>query len=560
MQSMQTLKSGSEALLGDPSSLERLRNSQTRQELAQLIGYEPKSVSYIVNVADDAAKYREFHIPKKSGGLRKILAPNSQLKALQRKLARLLAISYSDFLYFKGRRRNPAHGFLQNRSICTNSSPHVRCDWVLNVDIEDFFGSINFGRVRGFFMSKEGFALSEPVATLIAQICCHQNSLPQGAPTSPIVSNLVATYLDNLLLRLAAKHRLRYTRYADDITFSLKKGDFPEEIAAYQNGKLVIGKSLEKVFKKSGFSINHKKSRLQSNGSRQTVTGLVTNSRVNVNSDFRKTVRAMVHRYTTQQVIAVDTPNGIHEYSGRSATSRLSGYLGFIDWVDSLQHKEGIRKTYKEFLLYTRFFDNTKPVILCEGETDVVYFKEAIKQLAAELPSLVEASEESMKLKVEFYNYRNRRMNELLGLGGCPQLKNLLDEMSKLTKKFHRSGNAQPVIIIVDADHEGEGVIKKFDSLKTRFGNFYKPDRFNVKVVKIASPLEKATVENLLPPELLEVQADGRQFTTEEDFDRSLFFGKKELAEKVFFPLRHKLDYSGFRETLKKVESSLHGT
>lgn len=559
MQSMQTLKSGSEALLAMPTSLERLRNVHTRQDFAHLIGYEPKSVSYIVHIANDAEKYREFHIPKKSGGVRRILAPNPQLKALQRKLARLLARSYSDFLYLKGRRRNPAHGFLQSRSICTNSAPHVGCDWVLNIDIQDFFGSINFGRVRGFLLSKEGFALSEPVATLIAQICCHQNCLPQGAATSPIISNLIGTYLDTLLLRLAAKHRLRYTRYADDITFSLKKGDFPVPVAVYQEGKLVIGKSLEKILKQAGFSVNHKKSRLQSKRSRQTVTGLVTNSRVNVNSDFRKTVRAMVHRYTTQQRITIDTPSGVYEYTGRSATNRLSGYLGFIDWVDSLQHKEGIRKTYKEFLLYTRFFDNPMPVILCEGETDVVYFKEAIKHLPDEFPGLADVSDESVKLKVEFYNYRNRRMNELLGLGGCPQLKNLLDEMSKLTKKFHRSGHAQPVIIIVDADQEGEGVIRKFNSLKTRFGNFYKPDRFNVKVVKIVSPVEKATVESLLPPELLEKQADGRQFATEEDFDRSLFFGKKELAEKVFFPVRHTLDYSRFRETLKEVENSLHG-
>ena len=124
-----------------------------------------------------------------------------------------------------------AHGFKRNRSIITNAKQHRNRRHVFNVDLEDFFPSINFGRVRGYFIRDSSFALDKDVATVIAQIACHENALPQGSPCSPVISNLIAHVLDMHLVNLASMVGCTYSRYADDLTFSTNKESFPPEIA-----------------------------------------------------------------------------------------------------------------------------------------------------------------------------------------------------------------------------------------------------------------------------------------------------------------------------------------
>src|SRR5205814_3311637 len=116
--------------------------------------------------------------------------------------------------------------FIPARSILTNAKPHLRQKFVLNVDLKDFFPTINFGRVRGVLIAKP-YCLLPHIATYIARICCRDNALPQGAPTSPIISNMICSRLDRQLLRLARQYRCVYTRYADDLTFSTSMPRFP---------------------------------------------------------------------------------------------------------------------------------------------------------------------------------------------------------------------------------------------------------------------------------------------------------------------------------------------
>src|SRR5262249_16793586 len=125
-----------------------------------------------------------------------------------------------------------AHGFKRKRDIRSNARQHRHRRWVFNIDLEDFFPSINFGRVRGFFIKNRDFALHEEVATVIAQIACHDNSLPQGSPCSPVISNLVAHLLDMRLVKLASTNGCTYSRYADDLTFSTNKKEFPADVAS----------------------------------------------------------------------------------------------------------------------------------------------------------------------------------------------------------------------------------------------------------------------------------------------------------------------------------------
>ncbi|MCA9044887.1 MAG: TIR domain-containing protein, partial [Planctomycetaceae bacterium] len=232
-------------------------------------------------------RYLRFHIPKRNGGLRVIYSPRRELKAIQERFSRLLVGIYNP--------PGPAHGFTAARSILTNAIPHVRCRCVLNVDLEDFFPSINFGRIRGLFKS---LGVPESGATVMAQLCCHDGILPQGAPTSPVLSNMVCLSLDRKLVKLAAVHRCRYTRYADDITFSHKHQILPSELAYVDDkGEPVVGHELYRAIKESGFEVNVKKVRLFDNRHRQEVTGLTVNEKPNVPRRLIRQIRAMIHAW-----------------------------------------------------------------------------------------------------------------------------------------------------------------------------------------------------------------------------------------------------------------------
>ncbi len=201
------------------------------------------------------AKYKSFEVPKRTGGNRQIKAPQPMLALLQRRLANLLYDCLDELKKATPARRSLAHGFERKRNIITNASLHKRRRYVLNLDLEDFFPSINFGRVRGFFLKDKHFAVQPTVATIIAQIACHENELPQGSPCSPVISNLVGHLLDARLARLAKTHKCTYSRYVDDITFSTSRKDFPSELAAPVTGSQCewqLGAELRDKIERSG--------------------------------------------------------------------------------------------------------------------------------------------------------------------------------------------------------------------------------------------------------------------------------------------------------------------
>ena len=267
-----------------------LTDITTPRELASFLGinYEKHLIYHLYKVPDKR-KYITFSIPKRSGGTRTISAPATHLISIQRALTVKLQEVYIP--------QNPAHGFIKSKSIITNARRHIARRNVLNIDLVDFFRSINFGRVRGMLMAHP-YKLQPKLATVIAQICCHEGSLPQGAPTSPIVSNMICSKMDSDLRKLAQKYNCRYTRYADDITFSTKEQRFQRAIMySNKNQEVLIGQELKHIIEKNGFKINESKTRLQTRSSRQEVTGLVTNKKCNVNRRFIRTTRAMIHSW-----------------------------------------------------------------------------------------------------------------------------------------------------------------------------------------------------------------------------------------------------------------------
>src|SRR6266446_8198131 len=211
--------------------LATLKAATSLSDVAKLLDFKPKAVSYILYKHPEATKYKTFQIPKRNGGQRTIKAPVDALKLLQRRLSDLLQDCVDEINTAKQRKDRAAHGFKRKRSIITNARQHRHRRWVFNLDLEDFFPSINFGRVRGFLLKNRDFELHEDVATVIAQIACHENALPQGSPCSPVISNLIAHILDVRLVHLAASARCVYSRYADDLTFSTNHRQFPPDIA-----------------------------------------------------------------------------------------------------------------------------------------------------------------------------------------------------------------------------------------------------------------------------------------------------------------------------------------
>ena len=252
-------------------------------------------------------RYSSFSIKKKNGGERIIYAPNSGLKVIQTCLNYIFQLCYSP--------SNSAYGFVEGRSVVDNARQHIGQNFVFNIDLKDFFPSIEAGRIFKRLQVKP-FNLSHEAASAITDICCHKmtvermnkdgrfvkttrNVLPQGAPTSPILTNIICEKLDRKLLKLATNFNLKYTRYADDITFSSYYNAFEDTSDFIQNMKSLIAEE--------GFFINEKKTRLQKHNARQEVTGLVvSNDRVNVLKKYIKDLRGILfcwEKYGEEEVL-----------------------------------------------------------------------------------------------------------------------------------------------------------------------------------------------------------------------------------------------------------------
>lgn len=235
-----------------------------------------------------AHRYKQFRIRKKSGGIRQISAPKTQtFKLLLRYVNKMLASVYTPSDY--------AMGFRDGRSVVTNADIHKGQNYVFNVDIKDFFPSIDQARVWKRLLL-EPFCFSQPIANILAGLCAVKQEatdenirfvLPQGAPTSPIITNMICDTLDRRLAGLAKRFGLHYSRYADDITFSSMHN-------VYQpNGD--FRKELKRIIGGQGFQMNDAKTRLQKKGSRQEVTGIIVSQKLNVTQKYVRDIRNILY-------------------------------------------------------------------------------------------------------------------------------------------------------------------------------------------------------------------------------------------------------------------------
>lgn len=340
----------------------RFQEIETVEQLAELIQkiYEWKFPvrSEKMNVVIEAKhlnfyafqplnRYKEFSIPKKSKkGVRTISAPRYKLKTIQKCINEILnTVSQPHFT---------AVGFVPKKSIVDNAKVHIGKQFVYNIDLKDFFPSTSFRRIKTvlglapFNLTDENEKLAAKekrkvstektgrgyLAFVIANLCCDKEALPQGAPTSPTLTNIVCQRLDKKLFRLAKEYKATYTRYADDITFSSNKPIFEEEF----KNKL---KDIVEV--QENFKINYDKERIQNQRERQSVTGIVVNKKSNVDRQYLIDVRFWLYcwkRYgteKTQQKFLQKFPDkkGFQRYGGSTPQfyHYLSGKILFLKMV-----------------------------------------------------------------------------------------------------------------------------------------------------------------------------------------------------------------------------------
>lgn len=250
-----------------------------------------KQLYILCNPNKDKKRYRSFEIPKKSGGIRQICVPNGNLKWFQMCLNELFKALYSPSPY--------AMGFAIGKSIVDNARMHTNQNYVFNIDLQDFFPSIDQARVWKR-LQLPPFNFNTKIAGLIAGLCSIKFLrysddepfsecfvLPQGASTSPILTNAICDTLDRRLHGLAKRFGLHYSRYADDITFSSMHN-------VYKPGS-DFRVELERIITNQHFTINPLKTRLNHCSRRQEVTGLTVGQKINVTRKYVKDVRAILH-------------------------------------------------------------------------------------------------------------------------------------------------------------------------------------------------------------------------------------------------------------------------
>ena len=254
---------------------------------AALLGVEVNRLEEILN--NVSGHYQEFWMRKRSGGYRMISAPDKDLQAIQSTI-------YSRILSSVTIVHPAAVGFRCGRSVVDNAAPHLGKRYVLKMDIHDFFGSIRSPRVRQTF-KKIGYP--ENVSKVLGALCCLHRHLPQGAPTSPALSNIVGYAMDRKLAALAAEYGVTYTRYADDLTFS---GDvFPKEQIIPQ---------VKRIIRDEKFEPNHKKTHFMNQSSRKIITG------VSVASGVKLTIPKSKKREIRKNVYFILT-KGLAEHQRR---------------------------------------------------------------------------------------------------------------------------------------------------------------------------------------------------------------------------------------------------
>ena len=235
------------------------------------LGFSAKTLYGLSNSLEK--HYHTVYLPKSDGSKRKLSVPDLILKLVQKSIADNILIQYPISKYAKA--------YKPGSSIQKNARPHVGKKKILKLDIEGFFDHILYSRVKDTVFYEEKY--SESIRILLTMLCYYNDSLPQGAPTSPAITNIIMYDFDETVGAFCNEKNIAYTRYCDDMTFS---GYFDErEIISFVKGEL----------RKLGLFLKNRKTAVISASKRQVVTGIVVNEKMNVTKDYKKTIRQEIY-------------------------------------------------------------------------------------------------------------------------------------------------------------------------------------------------------------------------------------------------------------------------
>lgn len=316
---------------------------KTDRDLAEFLGIEYKQLRFLVYHRDVVSidHYYRYTVPKRKGGFRNIAAPKSVLKTAQKKILEKILCKLSVSSH--------AHGFLKGKSVVSGAQAHVKePELVINMDLEDFFPTVTFERVRGMF---KAFGYSGYIASMLAMICTYcermeievrgkikyvktsHRILPQGSPASPMITNILCARLDKRLSGLASKAGFVYTRYADDMSFSLKGNNIPLNSSFTMQSSLEVGRDditslnrgkfcglVSKIVSGEGFKINETKTRFLGKNNRQCITGIVINNeQIAVPRKWVRKLRAAIYNANKLKKTKNLPSEVINEISGMAA-------------------------------------------------------------------------------------------------------------------------------------------------------------------------------------------------------------------------------------------------
>jgi len=290
-----------------------------QEHFCMLVGYKQEYVYAASNSMRPF--YRSFYIAKKNGGNRRICEPLPNLKEIQKWILLNVLEKMEASPYAKA--------YIKGKNVRENARFHKRQKKVLSLDVHDFFGSISSFLVYEVFV-KVGY--ESDVAMMLTQLCCLDGCLPQGAPTSALLSNIIMKHFDDNIAKFVNEKKIRYTRYADDMTFS---GDFDE--------KEVI-RFVRKKLKKVGMTLSEEKTRVRYQGQQQEVTGIVVNDKLQLSKKKRKKIRQEIYyikKYGLQSHL---------EYIQEGRRNYLEHIKGEIAYALFINPKDFEMKQYFEYI------------------------------------------------------------------------------------------------------------------------------------------------------------------------------------------------------------------
>jgi hypothetical protein len=360
--------------------------------------------------------------------------------------------------------------------------------------------------------------------------------------------------------------------------------EFPSSIAQRSSHNPHVwepGAALAKRIIKSGFAVNPDKVRMQYRDSRQQVTGLVVNTKVNIRREYRHRVRAMVHKlFTTgsfEFVHATKVGAGVTTLTkSKGSIKQLHGMLGFIDGVDTYRQKKStvarkkeIKPTskesmYRRFLMFKEFYNAIAPVIVCEGNSDNVYLLHAIRALVTTYPQLATVKPDGkIKLNVRLFRYSGTSTGRILGItGGAAPLGQLMLSYASETKRFTAHGMHFPVIVLIDNDSAARPLYNIVGEITGKKPKGHEPfvhvaANLYLAATPLVPPAKASCIEDCFDAKTKAFPLGKKTFNQESEFDTDTHYGKMAFAEHVVAQHAAHIDFSGFNGLLSNIVAAI---